>query len=260
MPLRRCIAPVSSSAFTARSIETSPQITSLTLLPEPPKSSPTVPLNDAPDLLLSAILTKMDRPERMPRVGDGCNILFLERGGTIHIEEAQALQGESVILRPPRESDVEVVYSWDRDPELAAWNGRSPISISLSAARRDYLARWEDPSVKTFIIEAREEPIGMATLYDFRHDGCELGIKIGPGNLRGRGYATEAVTLLIDYVFDTLGLAAVRGSTLAHNDRMQRVFEKNGFVRVGDGSLLSRYDNRRYTELFYERRQEDHKP
>jgi diamine N-acetyltransferase len=41
---------------------------------------------------------------------------------------------------------------------------------------------------------------------------------------------------------------------------MQRVFEKNGFVRVGDGSLLSRYDNRRYTELFYERRREDHKP
>ena len=181
MPLRRCIAPVSSSVFTARSIETSPQITSLTLLPEPPKSSPTVPLNDAPDLLPQAILTKMYTPERMPRTGDGCNILYLERGDTIHIEEVQALQGESVTLRPPRESDVDVVYSWDRDPELAAWNGRSPISISLSAARRDYLARWEDPSVKTFIIEARGEPIGMATLYDFRRDGCELGIKIGPG-------------------------------------------------------------------------------
>jgi len=199
----------------------------------------------------------METPERMPWAGNGCNISILERGETIHTEEAEALQGESVTLRPPREADVEVVYSWDRDPELAAWNGRSPISISLSAARRDYLARWEDPSVKTFIIEARGEPIGMATLYDFRRDGCELGIKIGPGNLRGRGYATEAVTLLLDYVFDTLGLGAVRGSTLAHNDRMQRVFEKNGFVQVGDGSLLSRYDNRRYTELFYERRQEE---
>ncbi len=196
----------------------------------------------------------------MPRAADGCNILVLERGETIHTEEAQALSGQSVILRPPRESDVEVVYSWDRDPELAAWNGRSPISISLSAARRDYLARWEDPGVKTFIIEASGGPIGMATLYDFRRDGCELGIKIGPGNLRGRGYASEAVTLLVDYVFDTLGLAAVRGSTLAHNDRMQRVFEKNGFVQVGDGSLLSRYDNRRYTELFYERRREEERP
>jgi RimJ/RimL family protein N-acetyltransferase len=161
-----------------------------------------------------------------------------------------------VTLRPPRESDVEAAYAWDRDPELAAWNGRTPISISLSAARRDYLARWEDPSVKTFIMEAAGEPIGMVTLYDFRNDGCELGIKIGPQDLRGKGYASETVSLLLGYAFDTLGLKRVRGSTLAHNRRMRRVFEKNGFVQIGDGSLLSRYDNRRYTELFYERRQD----
>ncbi len=187
---------------------------------------------------------------------DGYNMQFPARGEAIHAEEEKLLRGEYVILRPPRESDVEAVYFWDKDPELAAWNGRSPISISLSAAHRDYLARWEDPGVKTFIIEAAQEPIGMATLYDFRQDGCEVGIKIGPDNLRNRGYATEAVALLVDYVFDTLGLRAVRGSTLAHNDRMQRVFEKNGFVQTGDGSLLSRFDNRRYTELFYERRRD----
>ena len=192
----------------------------------------------------------------MPGTHDGYIILFQARGETIHAEEEKLLTGQLVNLRPPRDSDVEAVYRWDRDPELAAWNGRSPISISLSAARRDYLARWEDPGVKTFIIEAAQEPIGMATLYDFRRDGCEVGIKIGQDNLRGRGYATEAVSLLLDYVFDTLGLLTVRGSTLAHNDRMQRVFEKNGFVQIGDGSILSRYDNRRYTELFYERRRE----
>jgi RimJ/RimL family protein N-acetyltransferase len=161
-------------------------------------------------------------------------------------------------LRPPRPSDVEAAYAWDRDPELAAWNGRSPISISLSAARRDYLARWEDPGVKTFIMEAGEprEPIGMVTMYDFRNDGCELGIKIGPRSLRGRGYASEAVRLLVAYAFEDLNLQVVRGSTLAHNHRMQRVFEKNGFSQVGDGSIISRYDNRRYTELFYERRRD----
>lgn len=151
---------------------------------------------------------------------------------------------------------MEAAYAWDKDPELAAWNGRAPISISLSAARRDYLSRWEDSSVKTFMIEAEGEPIGMATLYDFRYDGCELGIKIGPETLRGRGYASEAVGLLSGYVFETLDLRVVRGSTLSHNHRMQRVFEKNGFERAGDGTLLSRYDNRRYTELFYTRRRE----
>jgi RimJ/RimL family protein N-acetyltransferase len=182
--------------------------------------------------------------------------VFQREGVTIHAEELEILRGEYVTLRPPQESDVEAAYAWDRDPELAAWNGRTPISISLSAARRDYLARWEDPHVKTFIMEAEGEPIGMATLYDFRQDGCELGIKIGPEDLRGKGYASQAVSLLVGYAFDTLGLKAVRGSTLAHNDRMQRVFEKNGFWLVGDGSMISRYDNRRYTELFYECRQD----
>ncbi|CAN5603175.1 hypothetical protein BH24ACT21_BH24ACT21_18100 [soil metagenome] len=191
--------------------------------------------------------------------GGECNIVGLQRGGTeIHAEELEVIQGELVVLRPPRESDVEAAYEWDKDPELAAWNGRAPISVSFSAARRDYLARWEDSGVKIYMIEARDpyEPIGMATLYDFRKDGCELGIKIGVEGLRGRGYATEAVELLANYVFEELNLKAVRGSTLSHNDRMQRVFEKCGFEEVGQGSIISRYDNRRYTELFYERRRD----
>src|SRR5215218_2309252 len=256
MPFRRSIAPVSSNALTARSTGTSPQTTSRILLPEPPKSSPTVLLNAAPDRSLRGILTKMS-PALEAEARDRCNIVVLSREGVaIHAEELEVLRGESVTLRPPRESDVEAAYAWDRDPELAAWNGRTPISISLSAARRDYLARWEDPSVKTFIMEAEGKSIGMVTLYDFRNDGCELGIKIGAENLRGKGYASEAVSLLLGYAFDTLGLQRVRGSTLAHNRRMRRAFEKNGFERVGDGSLLSRYDNRRYTELFYERRRD----
>lgn len=176
------------------------------------------------------------------------------RGAGIHAEEIQVLEGENVVLRPPRESDVEAAYAWDKDPELSAWNGRAPISISLSAARRDYLSRWEDPSVKTFIIEVGGEPVGMATLYDFRRGGCELGIKIGPQDLRGQGYASEAVELLLEYAFEELRVEVVRGSTLSHNHRMQRVFEKLGFREVGDGSILSRYDNRRYSEIFYERR------
>ena len=149
---------------------------------------------------------------------------------------------------------MELAYAWDRDPELAAWNGRPPLSVSLPAARRDYLSRWEDPSVKTFMIDSADGTVGMATLYDFRRGGCELGIKIGPRSRRDRGFATETVGLLCSYAFETLGLEVVRGSTLAHNHSMRRVFEKCGFRKTGEGSLISRYDNRRYTELFYERR------
>lgn len=175
-------------------------------------------------------------------------------GAGIHAEDIETFSRGPVTLRPPEEADVETAYAWDRDPELAAWNGRPPLSVSLASARRDYLARWADPGVKTFIIEAEGEAIGMATLYDFRHDGCELGIKIGPETRRGRGFASTAVDLLSGYIFERLNLKVVRGSTLEHNHRMQRVFEKCGFEEVGTGAIISRYDNRRYTEIFYELR------
>lgn len=152
---------------------------------------------------------------------------------------------------------MEAAYSWDRDPELAAWNGRPPISLSLNAARRDYLARWRDEHIKTFIMESERRSIGMATLYDFRRGSCELGIKIGPEGLRGQGLASETVALLVEYATGVLGVDSVRGSTLGHNHRMQRVFEKCGFERAGQGAMISRYDNRRYNELFYEYRRPD---
>jgi RimJ/RimL family protein N-acetyltransferase len=177
---------------------------------------------------------------------------YREEERHIYAEETEVLSGELVTLRPPRASDVEAAYSWDRDPELAAWNGRPPMSLSLEAARRDYLARWQESNVRTFIMETGGRPVGMATLYDFRHRGCELGVKIGPEGLRGRGYASETVQLLVDYALGEFGLVAVRGSTLAHNHRMQRVFEKCGFEEKGRGSIISRYDNKRYTEIFYE--------
>ncbi len=181
---------------------------------------------------------------------------MLLEGDGIHAEDIETFSRGPVTLRPPDEGDIEAAYAWDRDPELAAWNGRPPLSVSLASARRDYLARWADPGVKTFMIEAEGEAIGMATLYDFRHDGCELGIKIGPEARRGRGFASTAVDLLAAYVFERLNFKVVRGSTLEHNHRMQRVFEKCGFEEVGTGSIISRYDNRRYTEIFYELRRE----
>ncbi|CAN5805400.1 hypothetical protein BH20ACT11_BH20ACT11_12300 [soil metagenome] len=127
----------------------------------------------------------------------------------------------------------------------------------MTAARRDYLSRWRDEHVKTFIMENDGRSIGMATLYDFRRASCELGIKIGPEGLRGQGLASETVALLVEYATGTLGVDSVRGSTLEHNHRMQRVFEKCGFERVGQGAMISRYDNRRYNELFYEYRRRD---
>jgi [ribosomal protein S5]-alanine N-acetyltransferase len=49
----------------------------------------------------------------------------------------------------------------------------------------------------------------------------------------GRGIATSAVRLLVDYAFNSFGLHRVEAGTLLHNHGSQRVLEKNGFRREG---------------------------
>ena len=127
----------------------------------------------------------------------------------------------------------------DRDPSSRLERDRDQDCLRRPPRRPDPRG---GPAVKTYH-RGRDEAIGLATLYDFRHEGCEVGIKVGSKDLRGRGYASEAVELLVRYCFETLGLKSVRGSTLSHNTRMQRVFEKCGFAEVGDGSIISRFDN-----------------
>jgi ribosomal-protein-alanine N-acetyltransferase len=54
----------------------------------------------------------------------------------------------------------------------------------------------------------------------------------------GRGYATEAVRLVLGFAFDTLGLHRVQAGVMPGNLRSIRVLEKNGFRREG---LAERY-------------------
>jgi ribosomal-protein-alanine N-acetyltransferase len=49
----------------------------------------------------------------------------------------------------------------------------------------------------------------------------------------GRGIATKAVGLLVNYAFTGLNLHRLEAATLLHNYGSQRVLEKNGFRREG---------------------------
>ena len=53
-----------------------------------------------------------------------------------------------------------------------------------------------------------------------------------------RGYATEAVRLVLAFAFDTLALHRVQAGVMPRNLRSIRVLEKNGFRREG---LAERY-------------------
>lgn len=85
------------------------------------------------------------------------------------------------------------------------------------------------PTYGIFLKEGKS--IGLMSLkrIDYEKGSCELSIILVDDSVKGKGYGTEAVSLLIDYAFNDLGLKTVYGDTMGTNYRMQHIFEKMRF-------------------------------
>ena len=65
----------------------------------------------------------------------------------------------------------------------------------------------------------------------------------------GRGYVTEAVSLILGYLFKDLRLRRVYAFVNAANTGSIRVLEKNGFIREGTFRKACML-NRRWTDVY----------
>ena len=58
---------------------------------------------------------------------------------------------------------------------------------------------------------------------------CTLSIHMQNGDVKGKGYGTEAERLAIQYAFEKLGMMAVNADTAVKNQRSQHILDKLGF-------------------------------
>ncbi len=148
------------------------------------------------------------------------------------------LEGHRVYLRPLEHSDLERCHQWINAPEvrpflLMIW----PMDMKAEQAWFDSLPRGPQPSALMFAIVLREDDrhIGNTSLHaiDWLNRRGESGSMIPDPALRGRGYGAEAKALLLDYLFDTLGLHRVDSQTLAYNEASARHLRNCGFTEEG---------------------------
>jgi RimJ/RimL family protein N-acetyltransferase len=57
----------------------------------------------------------------------------------------------------------------------------------------------------------------------------QVGIAVFAAEDRGRGYGLAAMSLLVDWLFSTVGAQRVQGGTRPENAAMRRTFERLGF-------------------------------
>ena len=147
-------------------------------------------------------------------------------------------QGRLVRLREKQAEDARRDYEWRKDRELAAYDASRPITMTYRSFVTTLSEDLRHPSSyrRSYAIEDLESGRHIGNVMYYGHDSllreAELGITIGDRDYWARGYGTDAVRVLLDYVFDALDLRRVYLHTLTSNVRAQRAFRRAGFRRT----------------------------
>ena len=143
------------------------------------------------------------------------------------------LEGERVLLREPREDDLEMFVQLRNDLATQAWSRTLPPDYTIEMIRRRYWDR--DFSYRRdhgiFVIELKEDGSRVGTVsYSEVVDRMEAtwGVAIDE-RYGGSGVAHDAGDTLLRFLFEELGLRVVRLYTQTENVRAVGAFRKLGF-------------------------------
>lgn len=139
-----------------------------------------------------------------------------------------------VTIRKFEKRDIPRKVEWINNPE----NNRFlhyDIPLEIDKTEMWYEKNSEKEDRYDAVIEADEVPCGTIGLLsiDRKNSKAEYYIAMGETELKGKGVATEASRLILDYAFRVLGLNRVYLFTETENIAAQRLFTKIGFIREG---------------------------
>ena len=161
------------------------------------------------------------------------------------------LKSERLLLRPVRESDLDVEVEMGTDPEVMKYIGELETREKIVQDMPKFVRRCAGGCIGIWCVLERstEEKLGTAILLplpieedDTNWDlvvGDELPdceIEIGYMLKRsawGRGYATEATKRLLKFAFEETPLEELVATTDPENTASRRVLEKCGLVYEG---------------------------
>lgn len=148
------------------------------------------------------------------------------------------IKGNNILLRALEPEDLPHLVEWENNPENWKVSERlQPYSLAdlksyLNNAQQDILQtgqfRWGIQDLQS------NKLIGAIDLYDYNALHQRVGVGIIVNNeFRKKGFAKEALTLLVNYAFNHLMVHQIFALITADNSRSIELFEKNGFVQTG---------------------------
>jgi [ribosomal protein S5]-alanine N-acetyltransferase len=146
------------------------------------------------------------------------------------------LQGRLIELRPIRESDLEAFCT--AHVRIADRGLHFPRNVmSETALQREFAENgfWQREEGVLLIVTPEGEIAGHIEFFKpvSYWDAFELSYQLYGERFSGKGYTTEAVRLLTDYLFDTKKQHRIHLVIVPENMASVRVAEKCGYVLEG---------------------------
>jgi ribosomal-protein-alanine N-acetyltransferase len=146
------------------------------------------------------------------------------------------LEGKLVNLKLMEKEDVPLIAEWASNPEVV---GEYQPLVQVSKSEFEKSFGTEDKhEEKSFLIGKKDgTKIGMILHFYVLHVTAsiaplEIGYFLLP-NERGKGYGSEAIALIVDYLFLSKNIMRIQATTDTRNLASQKVLEKAGFKKEG---------------------------
>lgn len=150
----------------------------------------------------------------------------------------QVLKGEQIHLRAIEPEDIHFLFKTENDTSF--WEISSTQAPFSKYILEQYIANshqdiYTAKQLRLIIAEnGSDDTVGIVDLFEFnpQHQRAGIGILI-LNEYQEKGYASEALSMLIDYSFKTLNLHQLFANISSDNSSSLNLFKKFNFEKVG---------------------------
>jgi diamine N-acetyltransferase len=167
------------------------------------------------------------------------------------------LKGDKILLRALEITDLDAIYHWENDP--ATWDVSNTVNPFSRFFLEQYILNSQnniflDKQLRLIVQTQGNEAAGAVDLFDFdaHNRRCGIGILIAE-KFRKKGYASQAIDIILDYGKETLNLNQMFCNINSDNNVSLRLFQNKGFEITGIKKQWNLRKNSWFDEYFLQR-------
>ncbi|WP_418992665.1 GNAT family N-acetyltransferase [Alistipes sp.] len=168
------------------------------------------------------------------------------------------LRGKTVRLRALEPEDLDLLYDWENDPSVWEVSGTlAPFSRNLLSKfiEQQQFDIYQTRQLRLVIENDGQRAVGLVDLFEFdpHNRRAGVGILVHDPSERGKGYASDALEVLVEYARTTLRLHQLWCNVGVENQASRALFRSAGFREVGVKKAWNRTPDGYEDELLLQR-------